>query len=53
MSVTTSNSSGAERHPFNMTFLTQIANRAVNEVCEINSVTYDITSKPFGKIEWE
>jgi GMP synthase PP-ATPase subunit len=53
MSVATSNSSGTERHPFNMTFLTQIANRAVNEVCEIYSVTCDITSILFGKIEWE
>jgi GMP synthase (glutamine-hydrolysing) len=34
-------------------FLQSVANRMVNEVKGINRVTYDITSKPPGTIEWE
>ena len=34
-------------------FLQSVANRMVNEVQGINRVTYDITSKPPGTIEWE
>ena len=33
--------------------LGRIANRVINEVRGINRVTYDITSKPPGTIEWE
>jgi GMP synthase (glutamine-hydrolysing) len=40
-------------YPFDMNFLTRVSNRIVNEVRGINRVTYDITSKPPGTIEWE
>jgi GMP synthase (glutamine-hydrolysing) len=33
--------------------LARVSNRIVNEVRGINRVTYDITSKPPGTIEWE
>ncbi len=34
-------------------FLKNVSNRIVNEVRGINRVTYDLTSKPPGTIEWE
>jgi GMP synthase (glutamine-hydrolysing) len=43
----------ADVYPFDMSFLTRVAGRIVNEVRGVNRVTYDITSKPPGTIEWE
>ena len=43
----------ADYYPFTHEFLGETANRLINEVKFINRVTYDITSKPPGTIEWE
>ncbi len=43
----------AEVYPFEHSFLNRVSTRIVNEVKGINRVTYDITSKPPGTIEWE
>ncbi len=51
--VTSTDGMTADVYPFDMTFLTRVAGRIVNEVRGINRVTYDITSKPPGTIEWE
>lgn len=51
--VTSSDGMTADFYPFSMEFLGKVANRIINEVNGINRVTYDITSKPPGTIEWE
>jgi GMP synthase (glutamine-hydrolysing) len=51
--VTSTDGMTADVYPFDMGFLTRVANRIVNEVRGINRVTYDVTSKPPGTIEWE
>jgi GMP synthase (glutamine-hydrolysing) len=51
--VTSTDGMTADVYPYDMGFLTRVANRIVNEVRGINRVTYDITSKPPGTIEWE
>ena len=51
--VTSVDGMTAEVYPFEIPFLTRVAPRIVNEVRGINRVTYDITSKPPGTIEWE
>src|SRR6202161_4224512 len=51
--VTSTDGMTADVYPFEMAFLTRVAGRIVNEVRGINRVTYDITSKPPGTIEWE
>lgn len=43
----------ADYYPFTHEFLGETATRIINEVKGINRVTYDITSKPPGTIEWE
>lgn len=43
----------ADYYPFSHEFLSETATRIINEVEGINRVTYDITSKPPGTIEWE
>ena len=51
--VTSTDGMTADVYPFDTAFLGRVANRIVNEVRGINRVTYDITSKPPGTIEWE
>ncbi len=51
--VTSTDGMTADIYPFDMGFLSRVASRIVNEVRGINRVTYDITSKPPGTIEWE
>jgi len=51
--VTSVDGMTADFYPFDLSFLGRIATRIINEVKGINRVTYDITSKPPGTIEWE
>ena len=51
--VTSVDGMTADYYPFTHAFLGETATRIINEVRGINRVTYDITSKPPGTIEWE
>jgi GMP synthase (glutamine-hydrolysing) len=51
--VTSVDGMTADTYPFSHEFLGETATRIINEVKGINRVTYDITSKPPGTIEWE
>ena len=51
--VTSVDGMTADYYPFTHGFLGETATRIINEVAGINRVTYDITSKPPGTIEWE
>ena len=51
--VTSTDGMTADFYPFTHDFLSRVATRIINEVRGINRVTYDITSKPPGTIEWE
>ena len=51
--VTSVDGMTADFYPFDMAFIGRVATRIINEVKGINRVTYDITSKPPGTIEWE
>ncbi len=51
--VTSVDGMTADFYPFDMAFLGRVATRIINEVKGINRVTYDVTSKPPGTIEWE
>jgi len=51
--VTSVDGMTADYYPFSHDFLGETATRIVGEVQGINRVTYDITSKPPGTIEWE
>lgn len=51
--VTTEDFMTAEFAPLPHELLGKVASRITNEVRAINRVTYDVTSKPPGTIEWE
>jgi GMP synthase (glutamine-hydrolysing) len=51
--VTSTDGMTADYFPFDHAFLGRVASRIINEVRGIDRVTYDITSKPPGTIEWE
>ncbi|NCQ23492.1 MAG: glutamine-hydrolyzing GMP synthase [Rhodobacteraceae bacterium CG17_big_fil_post_rev_8_21_14_2_50_63_15] len=51
--VTSVDGMTADYFPFSHDFLGETATRIINEVKGINRVTYDVTSKPPGTIEWE
>ncbi|MEL6999280.1 MAG: glutamine-hydrolyzing GMP synthase [Pseudomonadota bacterium] len=51
--VTSVDGMTADYYPFSHDFLGRTASRIINEVRGINRVTYDVTSKPPGTIEWE
>ena len=51
--VTSIDGMTADYYPFNHEFLSETATKIINNVAGINRVTYDITSKPPGTIEWE
>src|SRR4051812_44842947 len=51
--VTSTDGMTADYYPFPHDFLGRVATRIINEVKGVNRVTYDITSKPPGTIEWE
>ncbi|WP_340108601.1 glutamine-hydrolyzing GMP synthase [Pikeienuella sp. HZG-20] len=51
--VTSVDGMTADYYPFSHEFLGETSTRIINEVKGINRVTYDITSKPPGTIEWE
>ncbi len=51
--VTSVDGMTADYYPFSHDFLGETATRIINEVKGITRVTYDVTSKPPGTIEWE
>ena len=51
--VTSIDGMTADYYPFDHAFLSETATKIINNVEGINRVTYDITSKPPGTIEWE
>ncbi len=51
--VTSEDGMTADAYHFDVSFLTQVATRIINEVKGVNRVLYDVTSKPPATVEWE
>ena len=51
--VTSIDVMNADYYPFTHNFLCETATRIINNINGINRVTYYLTSKPPGTIEWE
>jgi len=51
--VTSIDGMTADIYYFDTKFLAELAGKIISEVRGINRVTYDVTSKPPGTIEWE
>jgi GMP synthase (glutamine-hydrolysing) len=51
--VTSEDGMTSDFYRFPWEVLEKITNRIINEVAYVNRVTYDLTSKPPGTIEWE
>ncbi len=51
--VTSVDGMTADYYKFDQEFLSETSIKIINEVKGVNRVTYDITSKPPGTIEWE
>jgi GMP synthase (glutamine-hydrolysing) len=51
--VTSTDGMTADFYHYDYEFLSKVSNKIINQVKGINRVTYDITSKPPGTIEWE
>ncbi|HLO04881.1 MAG TPA: glutamine-hydrolyzing GMP synthase [Symbiobacteriaceae bacterium] len=51
--VTSEDGMTSDFYRFPWEVLERITNRIINEVAHVNRVTYDLTSKPPGTIEWE
>ena len=51
--VTSIDGMTADYYTFTHDFLGETATKIINNVSGINRITYDITSKPPGTIEWQ
>jgi GMP synthase (glutamine-hydrolysing) len=51
--VTSQDGMTADVYPLPTDLLCRISTRIINEVPEVNRVTFDVTTKPPGTIEWE
>ena len=51
--VTSIDGMTADIYHFDTRFLSEVSGKIISQVRGVNRVTYDVTSKPPGTIEWE